>query len=201
MDERAPADATPPRCAAARPDASIYRASDLLLVPNLLSLMRVPMAAAFPLVASSTLGAVALLAAAAASDEADGWYARRHGQTTPIGAVVDGLTDKLFMLSVVVTLVATGRLGLVGLAALAARDLGELLLLAYCVAAGRTRRSRATAPASNRAGKLATTTQFAAVVVVLARPAWADPVLAVAAVAGTAAAISYWRRELARTPA
>ena len=48
--------------------------------------------------------------AAGATDVLDGWWARRFGQTSPMGAVVDGATDKIFVLGVVITLAVTHRL-------------------------------------------------------------------------------------------
>jgi CDP-diacylglycerol--glycerol-3-phosphate 3-phosphatidyltransferase/cardiolipin synthase len=67
----------------------LYRARDLVRVPGLLTLMRVPLAAAFPFVLGRPLVALGVLAAAGLSDVLDGWYARRFGQVTPTGTALD----------------------------------------------------------------------------------------------------------------
>ena len=64
-----------------------YRARDLLLVPGLLSLARVPLACVFPFVIGWPLIALAVLLVAGFTDVADGWYARRFDQATSTGAV------------------------------------------------------------------------------------------------------------------
>lgn len=179
------------------PDApGRYRARDLLLPPGLISLARVPLAAAFPFVAERPVASFAVLAAAGVSDLLDGWWARRFGQETPTGAVLDGVTDKLFALTVALTLLADGHLGVAGLLLLGARDLGEIPLAAWTA---RTRRGGAAAASlvhANVAGKIATVLQFAAVAMVLLHAPYSDAAIAAAGVAGTLAALSYWRRAL-----
>jgi phosphatidylglycerophosphate synthase len=78
-----------------------YRARDLLRVPSLLSLARLPLAAAFVLLVDRPPVLVLVLVAAGVTDVLDGWYARRFDQVTATGAVVDPITDKLFVLTVV----------------------------------------------------------------------------------------------------
>lgn len=179
-------------------DMGRYRARDLLLPPSVVSLCRVPMAFAFPWVASDPWLALGLLAAAGASDVLDGYLARRLGQATATGAVVDGVTDKLFMLSVVGTLLVTDKLPLWGVLLLGARDLGEAPLVVWWMLSPPQRKIRAEDPKANVPGKVATVLQFAAVVASILRSPSLVPLLACAGIVGLGAAVSYWRRELLR---
>ena len=83
-----------------------YRARDLLLPPGWVSLSRVPLAVAFPFVEESAAASLVVLSLAALTDVVDGYLARRLDMATPTGAVLDGITDKLFVATVVVSLVA-----------------------------------------------------------------------------------------------
>ena len=68
----------------------------VLTLPNLLSASRFPLAAAF-LASEQTPVRVALIGAASLTDVLDGWLARRH-QTTRLGALLDPIADKTFVL-------------------------------------------------------------------------------------------------------
>jgi cardiolipin synthase (CMP-forming) len=176
-----------------------YRARDLLRVPSLLSLARVPLAAVFPFFASKPAAAIAILFAAGASDLLDGWYARRYGQVTAIGALVDPITDKLFVATVAVTLVASGQLSIAVLFLLGTRDIGELPLILW-LALDRRARGRLTESTSNALGKAATTFQFATVVAVIAgvSPSVALAAAMMTGVLGFAAAFGYWTSTVSR---
>jgi cardiolipin synthase len=174
---------------------SAYRARDLLLFPNLLSAARVPLAVAFPLVVSRTWLALAVLAAAALTDVLDGWLARRWGQATAVGALVDGIADKLFAASLLVTLVATEMLSPILAILLAARELGELPL-AIRLAWSRRARGVELDRGANRFGKVATALEFLTVVQILLRAPHLELWVGVTAAVGALAAASYWRREI-----
>ena len=66
-----------------------------------------------PLLTASGSGqlvaAFALMAAAAATDVADGWIARRTGTATKLGAVLDPAADAILVFALQVQLVATGQ--------------------------------------------------------------------------------------------
>jgi CDP-diacylglycerol--glycerol-3-phosphate 3-phosphatidyltransferase len=66
-------------------------------VPNLISALRLPLAAAF-LVADTVLGRGALLFLGALTDLLDGWLARKLKVESRAGALLDPLFDKLFVL-------------------------------------------------------------------------------------------------------
>lgn len=174
----------------------LYRARDLLLVPSLLSLVRVPLGVAFVLTVDRPMIALSLIALSGLSDVLDGWWARRTGQVTATGAAVDPVTDKLFMLCVVLALVSRGSLSWLSLALLSTRELGELPLVVWFALSPRARQARVEAPMANIPGKLATALQFLAITMALFRMPGAQTVIYVTAIAGAIAAISYWRRAL-----
>ncbi len=173
-----------------------FRARHLLLPPSLLSLLRLPLAILFPLVFSVRAAALGVLAAAGISDVLDGWLARRLHQTTATGAVVDPVTDKLFVLSVVATLVAQRQLSVVGVLLLTVRELGELPLVAWFIVSHRVRRARATKASANVPGKAVTSLQFASIAATLVHSRVQGALLDATAGAGLVAALAYWIREV-----
>jgi CDP-diacylglycerol--glycerol-3-phosphate 3-phosphatidyltransferase/cardiolipin synthase len=175
-----------------------YRARDLLLVPGLLSLARVPLGVLFPFVASRPMAALSVLLVSGATDVADGWWARRFNQATPTGAAVDPITDKLFVASVVTTLVVTGKLAPLGVLLLATREIGELPLVLWFAASHASRRRRAEQPLANLPGKMATLLQFVTVASALFASWYTPGLLLATGVVGLLAAASYWVREIAR---
>jgi cardiolipin synthase len=84
------------------------RRSRLLTVPNLLSASRFPLAAAF-LATEQTPVRVALIGAASLTDVLDGWLARRQ-QTTRLGALLDPIADKTFVLVAISAFLIAGEL-------------------------------------------------------------------------------------------
>jgi cardiolipin synthase len=173
-----------------------YRASDLFLPPGLVSASRIALAAVFPFVVNRPLAAFSVLVAAAVSDVLDGWIARRYQLVTATGAALDAISDKLFVLTVAITLVVSGRLPVQAVLLLSTRELGEAPLVAWLVVSPRARARRADHPAANVPGKLATALQFVAVALALLRAPGVGLMTVAAAVAGALAAASYWRREL-----
>lgn len=174
---------------------SEYRSQDLILLPNMLSGARIPLAVAFPLASGNAPLALGVLAIAGATDVLDGWAARKLGQATPMGAFVDGVADKVFAASVLGTLVSTGMLSPVGALLLATRELGELPLALRVLMSKRARVTEVERKA-NGIGKVATVLEFATVLAVLAKAPGKKLLLAATAVCGAAAAASYWAREI-----
>lgn len=175
-----------------------YRAKHLIMVPSLLSLARLPLAAAFPFVLEKPWAALGVLVVAGFTDVADGWWARRHGQVTATGAVVDPITDKLFVLTVVISLVVTERLSAGSVALLATREIGEAPLVVWWTLSRRRRRARVQHPEANAVGKLATVMQFASVTLALFRAPVTSEIVAGTACVGALAALCYWLREARR---
>lgn len=172
-----------------------FRSRDVLLVPSLVSLTRIPLAVLFVLWVDVPVAALAVLLAAGASDMVDGWYARRFDQATATGAVIDGVTDKSFMATVVVALLLSDKLGWLGALLLATRELGELPLVLWWTLQRAKRRARAEDPRANAVGKLCTIVQFFAVAAALIESRSVEPLLGLAGALGAAAAAYYWRRE------
>jgi cardiolipin synthase len=173
-----------------------YRGRDILRVPGLLSLSRVPLAVAFPFVVGRPWFSLGVLVAAGISDVLDGWYARRFGQVTATGSALDPITDKIFVITVAFTLVQQGALSVGSVALLSAREIGELPLVLWIALSRRARRGRVQDPTANVAGKAATALQFVSVTAALFHAAHMVWYARVTGVVGALAAISYWRRAL-----
>ncbi len=173
------------------------RLRDALRGPSLLTLARLPLAALFPFVVHRPALAIAVLLAGGMSDALDGFWARRSGQVTTTGAMLDPITDKIFILTVTITLLATGRLTVLELLLLGAREVLELPLVLWRAVARRQSEPARTLSA----GKVVTWLQFLATGAVVLR-FYASVWIGVTAVAGASVALAYWRRELcqARTP-
>ncbi|MDI1434221.1 CDP-alcohol phosphatidyltransferase family protein [Polyangium sorediatum] len=177
---------------------SQYRLADLGLLPNVLSALRLPLAAVFPFVVDDVRAALAVLFAAALTDVLDGWLARRRGQLTAVGAVVDPIADKVFAVTVVVTLLYTRRMPAWAPLALLSREILEAPLLAWVLMSPRFRGARRAGAQANVPGKLATCVQFVAVVTAITAPHLVEGALVASACVGTLAGVSYWTREIER---
>ena len=79
----------------------------IALVPNVLSVGRLGLAAIFPFIPAEYEywhWRVVVVAAAGFSDWLDGFVARRYGVKSPSGILLDAVADKLFVFSVLLTL-------------------------------------------------------------------------------------------------
>ena len=160
------------------------RALDL---PNLLSWSRIALAAAFPF-AREPIPQVALIVVAGASDFLDGWIARARHTASRWGALLDPITDRVFVVVAVVTYVALGGLTPGELAIMLIRDIATAtgFLVARFVPSLR----RVTFKA-RWLGKIATAGQLLVLLCVPLAPRFVWPlVLAVGAVS-VAAVIDY----------
>lgn len=179
----------------------------LLTLPNALTFARLPLAALVWLAPGSRAWLLVILAAAAATDVLDGRIARARraadgepaGERGAIGAWLDPLCDKLFVLSVLAAVAFAFRPPAAQLALIAAR---EILLAPFVV-------SYAMAPAVRRLvsvdfraaaiGKAATVAQFAAVLAIVLAPRAAPALAILAALVGAAATTHYLRRVILAT--
>ena len=83
--------------------ANILTGARLLLLPLIIVLFFIPYAwAAWTCLALYVIGA--------ATDYLDGWVARRYGQVSEFGKLIDPVSDKIFVVTVMLMLVAVGRL-------------------------------------------------------------------------------------------
>lgn len=144
-------------------------------LPTAITLVRFPLAVAFPLVDGLAVRAL-IIGAAAASEWIDGRLARATGQVTAAGELLDPIADKVFVVVVLVTLAAEGTIPFWTLPLLLTRDIG--VAIGALVLAGRMGRTRMPA---RPPGKVVTWLQFVAVAAMVVWPraaAWAAPVIA-----------------------
>ncbi|HET7542641.1 MAG TPA: CDP-alcohol phosphatidyltransferase family protein [Polyangiaceae bacterium] len=173
-----------------------YRWQDLCLPPAWLSLSRIPLAVGFALLVDRPFAALVVLVLAGLSDVLDGWTARRFRMVTITGAALDPITDKLFVLTVALTLVVSRHLSPMAVVMLSTREIGELPLVIWLAASHGARLARAEQAMANGLGKLATALQFVAVAWALFAGQGLDAWLWATAAVGTIAALNYWRRAL-----
>ena len=101
-------------------------------LPNILSGFRLVLSFLFPLVPESAW--IWLIIGGGGSDALDGWIARRWHAQSKVGAILDAVADKFFVLSALLTSAAHGKFALFLLPLLLARDLlvaGTALYAAY----------------------------------------------------------------------
>jgi cardiolipin synthase (CMP-forming) len=162
-------------------------------IPNILSCSRLVLAAGF--VASGAPEAqVGLIGAAAATDFLDGWLARRVKATSRWGALLDPIADRVFVLTVVATLLFTGMLATWEYFILILRDL--MTAVGFLVA--RAIPWLRTVPFKARwLGKVVTVLQLLTLAAVLVYPSVARVLLAAVGVASLLAIADYtlalWR--------
>jgi cardiolipin synthase len=138
------------------------------MIPNLISLSRLVLAVAFVRYATEPVVAVAILCAAGISDWLDGWAAKKLGQQTDLGVVLDPVCDRLFVVTVLITLVWVHGLPWWQLGVLVARDVANSVgaAIVWGVRADRVRAMR-----PRLSGKTVTSLQYWSVVhIVLGLP-------------------------------
>jgi CDP-diacylglycerol--glycerol-3-phosphate 3-phosphatidyltransferase len=79
--------------------------------------------------------ATGVFIAAMATDQIDGWLARKQGRTTPLGSLLDPVADKVLVLATMIVLVDGGIFAGWMVAAIVARELGKLKTWSQAVAA------------------------------------------------------------------
>jgi phosphatidylglycerophosphate synthase len=148
---------------------------------DLLSMLRIPLAAAFLLV-SHTGWRLAIVAAAALTDLLDGPVARRLGSSA-FGAVLDPIADKLFMAAAVGVVAFSGRLEVYEIVGVLLRDIVATVAFAATLLSHQPR-----AIPARSSGKAVTVAQILTLVAFLIespylRPiAWATTLIAVIAI-------------------
>ena len=179
--------ASPTSAAPAVPSAALWT------LPNAVSLSRVVLAAVFPLVAS-TASRAALVVLASFSDFLDGWLARRRGAASRLGALIDPLADRAFVLGATATLLADGTLSSLQCAVLLFRDI--MTAIGFIVARI-VRWLRPVVFRSRPLGKGVTVLQLTVLLAAILRPATVPAVVAAVGVTSVAATVDYtwalWR--------
>ncbi len=152
-----------------------------LSAADLLSLVRIPLAAAFLLVPHSGWR-LAIVGAAALTDLLDGPVARRLG-SSPFGPVIDPIADKVFMAAAVGVVAFSGRLEIWEIAGVLLRDIVSTIAFAATFLSHQPR-----AIPARSSGKAVTVAQILTLVAFLIespylRPiAWATTLIAVIAI-------------------
>ena len=174
------------------PSAEGPRKLPFLTIPTHLSLSRGAHALLFPWTTHAPFAALAVLGVAGVTDVLDGFLARRWNQVTATGALVDGIVDKIFVLSVAVSLAAASQLRVWEIFALGARDGCEIVIAVVFWL--RHRHFPHGEQRANGVGKLTTVLQFGAVGCALFERGEGRYLAALAAAFGAAAAFIYARR-------
>lgn len=150
----------------------VLRAS-LRSIPNVVSLSRLVLAAAF--VMNHDVNArIGIVLAAAVTDMLDGWLARRAGLTSRFGALIDPFADRVFVLVAVATFVYEGTMTTVEYFVMISRDLMTAVgfLVAKSVSWLKPVEFRA-----RWSGKAVTALQMATFVALLKFPQYANPLI------------------------
>ena len=146
-----------------------------------MSLSRVALAGVF-VYAPTPEARLVVVAVAAASDWIDGWLARRHGDRSLQGPVIDAAADRAFAIVVIGTLVFERALSLAQCLILIGRDIATTLgvIVVRTVPALRSTRLEA-----RFSGKVVTALQFVVILAAIGAPwlvRWVLPVVAGATV-------------------
>ena len=159
------------------------RLPQLLTLPNLITLARLPLAVLF-VFANSTTERVVILGMASASDFIDGWVARHFRRSTRSGALLDPIADKTFVLAALTAFVPSGALSTPAYFVILSRDFATAIgfLVAWRLPGLDPRDFKARMP-----GKIVTVLQLAAILALTVEPRamrWLVPII------GAASAIS-----------
>jgi cardiolipin synthase (CMP-forming) len=169
--------------------------SELRSLPNLISISRLALAAAFVVFEQADIRIV-LVMLALATDYLDGWLARRAGSMSRIGAVLDPFADRVFVLVGVSVFLFEGTISTPEYFIMISRDLMTAIgfLVARMVPSLRPVAFHARFP-----GKLVTVLQLATFIGILIRPEATGPMILVVAVASLWAIADYtWALHRAR---
>ena len=162
----------------------------LAVLPNLLSATRLVLGLAFAAVPESWRLVVVVVAGA--TEYLDGALSRLWHVSSAMGRLLDPIADKVFVLVVLATLMAEGRVASWELLLIRARD---VLVLGGCVfVVARRGRSALTQLPPTRLGKLATTGQLAFLLLILLGWGPVRVVFFVTALLSVSAGLDYLRR-------
>jgi phosphatidylglycerophosphate synthase len=153
---------------------------------DVLTALRLPLAAAFP-VLRDPIARAGVILLAAGSDLADGVLARRYGSSR-IGPVLDPLADKIFMAVAFVTVARSGALAAVDVVGVLLRD-----ILAVAGFVGSAVLRRPLALPARAGGKAVTVGQVVTLLAAVAGARVARPLAWVTAVLGLYAIWDYGR--------
>lgn len=173
----------------------MHRRASLTLL-NALSLTRLPMAVAFIVIPDAVVRVV-LVMLAAFTDFLDGWIARHKGLATRLGALIDPVADRGFMVTAIIVCYLDGLIALPEVVLLVVRDIGTAIgfIVARLVPGLRLVELKA-----RMLGKVVTTLQLAALLCVLLFPPAVSPLVALIGVLSLASVVDYSRAVLRARP-
>lgn len=130
-----------------------------LNLPNILTLCRFALIPVYILVFAygHTRVAFGIVVLAGLTDILDGYLARKNGQITEMGSMLDPLADKTLMITVILTLLYRGNISWLAAGAIFFRDIGMIVSSAFFHFRGKK-----TVPA-NIMGKLTTALFYVAI--------------------------------------
>lgn len=173
---------------------------ELTSIPNLLSLSRLGLAVAFVVFPSPTVR-LSLVVIAALTDYLDGYLARRAKLTTRWGALIDPISDRIFVFTAVCAYLVNGTITTGQYFTIIARDLATAIgfIVARTISWLRPVPFRA-----RMAGKIVTTLQLATLIALIIRPDLVNTLVLAVGLTSAVAIVDYtlalWR-ERVRTPA
>ncbi len=133
-----------------------------MTIPNRITLMRIALVPVFMVCMGFgwRVAALAVFAVAGVSDQLDGYLARKMGQITNIGKILDPLADKLLVLAALICFLDEQTSAAWVVAVVVARELIISSLRVLAAAAG-------TVMAADWSGKVKTTVQVLCIIVIL----------------------------------
>jgi len=175
-----------------------------LSLPNLLTLSRLPLAALIWLRPLNPIYVLGIMTLAGVTDILDGWVERRrHPERTieTVGAWLDPLCDKLFILSVLIAIVVARSVPLWVIPLVALREILQTLVAVGGKAVPVFRKRLHFEFGANVYGKATTVVQFLTIGAFLLDKAGQIPLAVLTAVLGFVAVVVYVRRALKNVPA
>ena len=176
-----------------------------LSLPNLLTLSRLPMAGLVWIRPSDPALVLGLMVLAGLSDVLDGWLERKRRQRLgipegggeSIGAWLDPLCDKVFILSVLIAITAAHSLPWWIIPLIALREILQTLIVAATRALPALRQRLRPRFKANVLGKLTTVVQFVTIGAILLNKPGVIPLALATAGLGVIAVAVYVRRAMA----
>ena len=162
--------------------------SELRSLPNLLSISRLALAAAF-LFTDRMDARIVLVMVAGATDYLDGWIARQFGPMTRVGAMLDAVGDRFFVFFVICVFLFEGRISTWEYFLMISRDV--MTAVGFVVARGFMPSLKGVVFKARYPGKVVTVLQLMTFLVLLVRPGAAYPMIWVIGVVSLWAIVDY----------
>ena len=162
--------------------------SELRSLPNLLSISRLALAAAFAFI-DSVDARLVIVMIAGATDFLDGWIARQFGGMTRSGAMLDAVGDRFFVFVGVCVFLFEGLLSTWQYFIMISRDI--MTAVGFVTARWIMPSLRGVAFKARFPGKVVTVLQLMTFVALLLRPSAADPMILVIAAVSLWAVVDY----------